>query len=62
MASALGTDAAQQPAHHASGASTDIFAQMQKMGHEQVLLSHDPSCGYLGIIAIHDTTLGPALG
>jgi leucine dehydrogenase len=32
------------------------------MGHEQVLLSHDPSCGYYGIIAIHDTTLGPALG
>jgi leucine dehydrogenase len=44
-----------------SGAS-DIFAQMQTMGHEQVLLSHDPSCGYLGIVAIHDTTLGPALG
>jgi leucine dehydrogenase len=43
-------------------ASPDVFAQMQSMGHEQVLLSHDPSCGYLGIIAIHDTTLGPALG
>jgi leucine dehydrogenase len=35
---------------------------MQTMGHEQVLLSHDPSCNYFGIIAIHDTTLGPALG
>ncbi len=35
---------------------------METMGHEQVLLSHDPSCGYFGIIAIHDTTLGPALG
>jgi leucine dehydrogenase len=35
---------------------------MESMGHEQVLLSHDPSCGYFGIIAIHDTTLGPALG
>jgi leucine dehydrogenase len=35
---------------------------MDSMGHEQVLLSHDPSCGYFGIIAIHDTTLGPALG
>jgi len=35
---------------------------MKSMGHEQVLLSHDPSCGYFGIIAIHDTTLGPALG
>ncbi len=40
----------------------DIFAAMQKFGHEQLLLSHDPSCGYFGIIAIHDTTLGPALG
>jgi len=40
----------------------DIFAAMQKYGHEQLLLSHDPSCGYFGIIAIHDTTLGPALG
>jgi leucine dehydrogenase len=53
------------PAHGSaltSHGSTDVFAQMQAMGHEQVLFSHDPSCGYLGIIAIHDTTLGPALG
>ena len=56
------------PAHrssitaHPAASGTDIFAAMQTMGHEQVLLSHDPSCGYLGIIAIHDTTLGPALG
>ena len=50
------------PLAHPAGAGTDIFASMQTMGHEQVLLSHDPSCGYLGIIAIHDTTLGPALG
>jgi len=42
--------------------SADVFRQMQALGHEQVLLSHDPSCGYFGIIAIHDTTLGPALG
>ncbi len=40
----------------------DIFASMQTFGHEQLLLSHDPSCEYFGIIAIHDTTLGPALG
>ncbi|MCI0543861.1 MAG: leucine dehydrogenase, partial [Actinobacteria bacterium] len=40
----------------------DLFSAMQSLGHEQLLLSHDPSCGYLGIIAIHDTTLGPALG
>ena len=56
------------PAHpspltaHASGAGTDVFAAMETLGHEQLLLSHDPSCGYFGIIAIHDTTLGPALG
>jgi leucine dehydrogenase len=49
------------PTAHGS-ASSDVFQQMQIMGHEQILLSHDPSCGYLGIIAIHDTTLGPALG
>jgi leucine dehydrogenase len=40
----------------------DIFTEMQTYGHEQLLLSHDPSCGYFGIVAIHDTTLGPALG
>lgn len=40
----------------------DAFNEMQQWGHEQVLFSHEPSCGYFGIIAIHDTTLGPALG
>jgi leucine dehydrogenase len=47
---------------HGTAAPIDIFAMMHSMGHEQVLLSHDPSCGYFGIVAIHDTTLGPALG
>ncbi len=40
----------------------DTFADIQELGHEQLVLCHEPSCGYLGIIAIHDTTLGPALG
>ena len=44
------------------GNSVDIFDAMRSFGHEQLLLSHDPSCGYYGIVAIHDTTLGPALG
>jgi leucine dehydrogenase len=48
--------------HQGAAPHMDVFADMQTMGHEQVLLSHDPSCGYFGIIAIHDTTLGPALG
>jgi leucine dehydrogenase len=40
----------------------DLFKRITADGHEQVVVCHEPSCGYLGIIAIHDTTLGPALG
>lgn len=31
-------------------------------GHEQVFFGQDPAANYRGIIAIHNTTLGPALG
>src|SRR5215203_1977198 len=55
-------DALRAPFAVTEAPGIDIFADMQTMGHEQILLSHDPSCGYFGIIAIHDTTLGPALG
>ncbi len=40
----------------------DVFETISQMGHEQVVLCHDDSCGYRGILAIHSTTLGPALG
>ena len=40
----------------------EVFKSMGKYGHEQVLFTREDSVGYLGIIAIHDTTLGPALG
>lgn len=40
----------------------EFFERMERFGHEHVAFSQDPSCGYKGIIAIHDTTLGPALG
>jgi leucine dehydrogenase len=40
----------------------NLFDTMSTMGHEQLVLCHDKSSGYRGIIAIHDTTLGPALG
>ena len=40
----------------------DVLETMSEMGHEQVLFCHEPSSGYQGIIAIHDTSLGPALG
>jgi leucine dehydrogenase len=39
-----------------------IFDTIGSMGHEQVVLCHDESSGYRGIIGIHSTTLGPALG
>lgn len=40
----------------------EIFETMATMGHEQVVLCHDPAAGYRGIIGIHSTVLGPALG
>jgi leucine dehydrogenase len=40
----------------------EIFDIIAEHGHEQVVFCHAPSAGYRGIIAIHDTTLGPALG
>jgi leucine dehydrogenase len=39
-----------------------IFDTIASMGHEQIVLGHDPAAGYRGIIAIHSTILGPALG
>jgi leucine dehydrogenase len=39
-----------------------LFDTIASMGHEQVVVCHDKSSGYRGIIAVHDTTLGPALG
>ena len=40
----------------------NLFDRIAEMGHEQLVLSSEPSAGYRGIIAIHSTTLGPALG
>ena len=39
-----------------------LFDTLAEMGHEQLVICSDPSAGYRGIIAIHSTTLGPALG
>lgn len=38
------------------------FEKLYSMGHEEVIFISDASCGLKAIIAIHDTTLGPALG
>ena len=40
----------------------DIFEAMRQHGHEQVIFNFDEATGLKAIIAIHNTTLGPALG
>ena len=39
-----------------------IFSQLETFGHKKVVYCSDPETGLRAIIAIHDTTLGPALG
>jgi len=39
-----------------------LFDTLAEMGHEQIVMCSDPSVGYRGIIAVHSTKLGPALG
>jgi len=39
-----------------------LFDTIASMGHEQVVLCQDTASGYRGIVAIHSTVLGPALG
>ncbi len=39
-----------------------LFDTIAEMGHEQLVICNDSSAGYRGIVAIHSTTLGPALG
>jgi leucine dehydrogenase len=39
-----------------------LFDTIAGMGHEQLVICNDNSANYRGIIAIHSTTLGPALG
>jgi leucine dehydrogenase len=40
----------------------DLFSLLAEHDHEQVSAYYDPAAGYRGIIAIHSTVLGPALG
>ena len=41
---------------------TQFFETMAEMGHEQLMFCSDEASGYRGIIAIHSTVLGPAVG
>jgi len=40
----------------------EIFEHFKDYGHEQLVFASDPGTGLKAIIAIHDTTLGPAAG
>lgn len=40
----------------------EIFDLIREHEHEQVVFWNEPAAGYKGIIAIHNTMLGPALG
>src|SRR6266481_2420611 len=44
------------------GEGFDFFSLLAEHEHEQVSAYFDPSTGYRGLIAIHSTVLGPALG
>lgn len=35
---------------------------LEELGHEQLTIGRDPRAGYVGIIALHSTVLGPAVG
>ena len=39
-----------------------VLEQCSLRGHEQVCFFNNPAVGLRAIVAIHDTTLGPALG
>ncbi len=46
----------------AENTSESLFEQMNAYGHQKIVFCSDPDTGLKAIIAIHDTTLGPALG
>lgn len=40
----------------------NLFDTLAEMGHEEIAMGSEPKCGYRGIVAVHSTRLGPALG
>jgi len=62
-AAATATPAAAAPtASRPAGLVFDRADELATAAHEQVVFCHDRATGLRAIIAIHDTTLGPALG
>src|SRR5205823_6964459 len=58
-AASAASDAGRKPGERGR---LDLFSLLAEHEHEQVSAYYDPSTGYRGIIAIHSTVLGPALG
>src|SRR3954469_10784245 len=56
------TSTLEGPVHPAAMQGMQLFETIASMGHEQLVLCQDQASGYRGIIAIHSTVLGPALG
>src|ERR1700745_813139 len=56
------TSTLEGPVHSAPVAGMQLFETIAGMGHEQLVLCQDSASGYRGIIAVHSTVLGPALG
>src|SRR2546421_12862174 len=44
------------------GRPLELFPLLAEHDHAQVSIAYEPTSGYRGIIAIHSTVLGPALG
>lgn len=40
----------------------DVSGHEEYAGHETVVKAYDPASGLTAFIAVHDTTIGPALG
>ena len=57
-----GIQAPEKVAEETGVEAGELFDLLAAHDHEQVLFTQESSCGYRGIVAIHDTTLGPSLG
>jgi leucine dehydrogenase len=42
--------------------SGSALQALERLGHEEVVLAHDAAASLRAVIAVHDTTLGPAVG
>lgn len=51
-----------KPAVEEQDKNFPLFSQLHSYEHEQIVICSEPSVGLKAIIAIHNTTLGPALG